>query len=300
MAALSKWCEENGTRATSLPLVNELVCVKGAGSGEWLRARVSRQVSESVIEVLYVDTGASRRLPLSSVCSSLSPQLCTVPCQALQCSLSGAQPVGAGEVWSDEAIARFSDLVTGVPVKASIVSAQAMGLVLQLHVRRGEQWMDVLGLLVSEGLAVDEFAEHRVTTDPVSSVAKVEEEDDRGSSTDPAAEEMFELQEKVVGLAVEGKEGTVGLAMESGGTATVTEEMTVSEERVAGIQEEVSMAQTVELVTSRGPLVVKGMVEPEEEVEEEEERDGESTSPAASDDDEWDDSLLDQSLDPLK
>ena len=49
-----------------------------------------------------------------------------------------------------------------------------------------------------------------------------------------------------------------------------------------------------------GPLVVKGMVEPEEEEEEEEERDGESTSPAASDDDEWDDSLLDQSLDPLK
>ena len=91
----------------------------------------------------------------------------------------------------------------------------------------------------------------------MSSVAKVEEEDDRGSSTDPAAEEMFELQEKVVGLAVEGKEGTVGLAMESGGTATVTEEMTVGEEeeeRVAGIQEEISMAQTVELVTSRGEV----------------------------------------------
>ena len=47
-----------------------------------------------------------------------------------------------------------------------------------------------------------------------------------------------------------------------------------------------------------GPLVVKGMVEQEEE--EEEGRDGESTSPAASDDDEWDDSLLDQSLDPLR
>ena len=53
MAALSRWCEENGTRATSLPLVNELVCVKGAGSGEWLRARVSRQVSERYILLLH-------------------------------------------------------------------------------------------------------------------------------------------------------------------------------------------------------------------------------------------------------
>ena len=91
----------------------------------------------------------------------------------------------------------------------------------------------------------------------MSSVANLEEEkagdeeDDRGSCTYPAAE--VELQEKVVGLAVEGEEGTVGLAMESGGT----EEVTVGdeeEERVAGIQEESSMAQTVELVTSKGEV----------------------------------------------
>ena len=46
MAALSKWCEENRTRATHLPRVNELICVKGAEPGEWLRAKVSRQTSE--------------------------------------------------------------------------------------------------------------------------------------------------------------------------------------------------------------------------------------------------------------
>ena len=118
-------------------------------------------------------------------------KLYSAPCLGHSRSVSGSydivlwtdditlSQVGAGEVWSDEAIARFSDLVTGVPVKADIVSAQAMGLVLQLHVRyimstlsstvfclvewvtlnvgrRGEEWTDVLGLLVSEGFAVDE------------------------------------------------------------------------------------------------------------------------------------------------
>ena len=46
MAELSEWCEKNGEGATHLPRVNELLCVKGAEPGEWVRARVSRQVSE--------------------------------------------------------------------------------------------------------------------------------------------------------------------------------------------------------------------------------------------------------------
>ena len=43
---MSQWCEEKGSRTTCLPLVNAAVCVKGAESGKWMRARVSRQVSE--------------------------------------------------------------------------------------------------------------------------------------------------------------------------------------------------------------------------------------------------------------
>ena len=42
---------------------------------------------------------------------------------------------GGGEVWSEAAVARFSELVAGVPVKAGVVSSQGTFLTLQLYVR---------------------------------------------------------------------------------------------------------------------------------------------------------------------
>ena len=46
MASLNKWCEQWGESASSLPTVGEVIAVKGAESGSWMRAKVARQVSE--------------------------------------------------------------------------------------------------------------------------------------------------------------------------------------------------------------------------------------------------------------
>ena len=43
--------------------------------------------------------------------------------------------VGSGEMWSEAAIARFSEIVTGAPLKAVVVNSQPMSLTMQLYVR---------------------------------------------------------------------------------------------------------------------------------------------------------------------
>ena len=46
MASLSEWCDQWGESAALLPKVGEVICVREAESGKWLRARVSRQSSD--------------------------------------------------------------------------------------------------------------------------------------------------------------------------------------------------------------------------------------------------------------
>ena len=46
MASLCQWCDQHNERAVLLPRVGELISVRGAEPGDWLRAKVSRQVSE--------------------------------------------------------------------------------------------------------------------------------------------------------------------------------------------------------------------------------------------------------------
>ena len=43
MVSMSEWCEEWTERIATLPRVGELVSVRGAESGQWVRAKVSRQ-----------------------------------------------------------------------------------------------------------------------------------------------------------------------------------------------------------------------------------------------------------------
>ena len=53
MASLSKWCNQWGEPASLLPKVGEVIAVKGAETGQWVRAKVSRQVS---VRYVYMDT----------------------------------------------------------------------------------------------------------------------------------------------------------------------------------------------------------------------------------------------------
>jgi hypothetical protein len=122
MASLSKWCNQWGEPASLLPKVGEVIAVKGAETGQWVRAKVSRQVSVSDVEVFYIDTGSTGRVSLDSVCGGSAPQLYSLPKQAFQCSLHGIQPTGGSEVWTESSIARFSELVGGVLTKAKLLN----------------------------------------------------------------------------------------------------------------------------------------------------------------------------------
>ena len=68
--------------------------------------------------VVYVDYGNEEEVPLSNL-HPLSPELCTLPCQALLCSLGGVAPP-AGQDWDQQTCLWISRLLLARPVEIFI------------------------------------------------------------------------------------------------------------------------------------------------------------------------------------
>lgn len=114
---MSAWCEGSSAgyhqTASSLKL-EDLVAVRGATEGTWVRAKVTKIMSDRLVgvsevvascisvllpprlvELFFVDTGANDYADVSSICKQSPPMLCDTPQQALQCLLSGVRLVSS-------------------------------------------------------------------------------------------------------------------------------------------------------------------------------------------------------------
>ncbi|XP_069547383.1 tudor domain-containing protein 1, partial [Brachyistius frenatus] len=127
-----------------MPKVGEPCCTMFPGDGAWYRATVKGS-SEDMIAVNLVDYGYSMEVKKSHL-RSITPQLLTLPFQAIRCWLTGVEPLGSE--WTSEALLRFQTLVVE-ELSARVLSVTERGYGVDLE-SRGQ---NVAAVLISEQLA---------------------------------------------------------------------------------------------------------------------------------------------------
>ncbi|XP_035513908.1 tudor domain-containing protein 1 isoform X3 [Morone saxatilis] len=140
---LKKHCEAQAS--TFEPRVGEPCCAMFPGDGAWYRAMVN-ELSEDKVSVNFVDYGYSMKVEKSHL-RPITPQLLTLPFQAVCCRLAGVEPLGSE--WSSEALLWFQTLVDGEQLCANVLSASKQGYDVKLE-SRGQ---DVAAALITEQLA---------------------------------------------------------------------------------------------------------------------------------------------------
>ncbi|PFX27913.1 Tudor domain-containing protein 1 [Stylophora pistillata] len=81
--------------------VDSLCCAKYSEDFQWYRACVTKVVSDSKVEVHFVDYGNTDTLPVSAI-KQLRPNLLTFPAQAIRCKLEGSK-----DVWTESDVEQF-------------------------------------------------------------------------------------------------------------------------------------------------------------------------------------------------
>uniref|UniRef100_A0A8C4HZP5 Tudor domain-containing protein 1 n=1 Tax=Dicentrarchus labrax TaxID=13489 RepID=A0A8C4HZP5_DICLA len=140
---LKQHCE--GQASPFEPRVGEPCCAMFPGDGAWYRAMVN-ELSEDKVSVNFVDYGYSMKVEESHL-RPITPQLLTLPFQAVRCRLAGVEPLGSE--WSSEALLWFQTRVDGEQLCANVLSASEQGYDVKLE-SRGQ---DVAAALISEQLA---------------------------------------------------------------------------------------------------------------------------------------------------
>ncbi|KAM7381616.1 hypothetical protein PAMA_012453 [Pampus argenteus] len=128
-----------------MPKVGEPCCAMFPGNGAWYRVMVKGQ-SEDGVAVNFVDYGYSINVKKSHL-RSITPQLLTLPFQAVRCWLTGVEPLGSE--WSSEAQLWFQTLVNGEHLSACVHSVTEQGYGVELE-SRGQ---NVAAALIFEQLA---------------------------------------------------------------------------------------------------------------------------------------------------
>ncbi|XP_028990018.2 tudor domain-containing protein 1 [Betta splendens] len=129
MTELKQHCEAD---ATPFELkVGEPCCAMFPGHKEWYRAMV-KGFCENLVSVSFVDFGYTMNVERSHL-RVITPQLLTLPFQAIRCFLAGVEPLGSE--WSSEAILWFQSLVDGVHLSARVLSFTTQGYGVKLESR---------------------------------------------------------------------------------------------------------------------------------------------------------------------
>ncbi|KAF3704392.1 Tudor domain-containing protein 1 [Channa argus] len=140
---LKQHCEADATPFD--PKVGEPCCAMFSGNGAWYRA-VVKELSDNVAFVSFVDYGYTMNVKKSHL-RSITPQLLTLPFQAVHCWLTGVEPLGLE--WSREALLCFQTLVDGEQLSARVLSVTTQGYGVELE-SRGQ---NVAAVLISQQLA---------------------------------------------------------------------------------------------------------------------------------------------------
>ncbi|KAE8284044.1 Tudor domain-containing protein 1 [Larimichthys crocea] len=142
-AKLKQHCEAEASPFE--PKVGEPCCSGFPGDVTWYRAMVT-MLSEDKVSVKFVDYGHSTMVEKKHL-RSITPQLLTLPFQAIRCRLAGVEPLGSE--WSSEALLWFQTLVDGEQLSVRVLSSSDQGYDVKLH-SRGQ---DVADALISKQLA---------------------------------------------------------------------------------------------------------------------------------------------------
>ncbi|KAF7655254.1 hypothetical protein LDENG_00058860 [Lucifuga dentata] len=144
-AELKQHCEADAPSFT--PKVGEPCCALFPGDGAWYRAIV-KELCEDKAAVYFVDCGYNMQVEKSHL-RPITPQLLTLPFQAVRCWLTGVEALGSE--WSSEALLWFQTLVDGEHLSALVRSVTDEGYGVELE-SRGQ---NVAAALISEELAKD-------------------------------------------------------------------------------------------------------------------------------------------------
>uniref|UniRef100_A0A3Q1I304 Tudor domain containing 1 n=1 Tax=Acanthochromis polyacanthus TaxID=80966 RepID=A0A3Q1I304_9TELE len=137
-AELKQHCEAD--TSPFVPNVGQPCC-----DGAWYRAMV-KELCEDKVAVNFVDYGYSMKVEKSNL-RSITPQLLTLPFQAVHCWLTGVEPQGSE--WSSEALLWFQTQVEAKQLSARVLSVTEQGYGVELE-SRGQ---NVAAVLISEHLA---------------------------------------------------------------------------------------------------------------------------------------------------
>ena len=108
----SEVCEQLGPTDEVLEMcfVDSLCLAKYSQDFKWYRALVTKVVSETEVEVLFVDYGNTDSQKVEAV-KQMNPELVTFPVQAIKCRLEGAK-----ETWSESDVEQFEASVIDKPL----------------------------------------------------------------------------------------------------------------------------------------------------------------------------------------
>lgn len=149
MTALNSWCnEQQQSSVQQVPVYGQAVCVWHRDTSQWRRAQITR-LSNSMVDVIYLDYGQSECVSLNRLCNSTPGDILSRQAMAQYINLEGVRPVG--ENWSAEANKRFSELVSSSGKLVINFSDNIRG---KLYLRETSgQKVSVSDILISEGLA---------------------------------------------------------------------------------------------------------------------------------------------------
>lgn len=122
----------------------------------WYRAKIINVV-EGNATVLFVDYGNMETVSIDEL-QPLSPELRTLPAQALYCCLADVVAPKVDEGWSDQAHTALEELSADITVSCTIVSIQPEGVyeVRLINTETGESLQEQL---IARGVVVSEMAE---------------------------------------------------------------------------------------------------------------------------------------------
>ena len=168
--------------------------------------KVTRQPEGDQVHVLYIDYGNLDVVSVDDLCHlSDDLRLARLSPQAVNCRLSDVR--AAGEVWSDDAVAYFEEIVLGKTMLAEIVKMKitdenSTDDDKNISIRLLDMGILIATKLKEAGYAVDDpinkCLEKDDTNDEqegaVGHAPKIAEEGEREAKEDPSKESPFELQ----------------------------------------------------------------------------------------------------------
>ncbi|XP_070708417.1 tudor domain-containing protein 1 [Pempheris klunzingeri] len=199
---LKQHCEANAPLL--VPKVGEPCCAMFPGDGAWYRAMV-KGLSEDKASVNFVDYGHSMVVEKNHL-RSITPQLLTLPFQAIRCWLSGVEPLGSE--WSSEALLWFQTLVDDEQLSARVLSVTEQGYGVELE-SRGQ---NVAAALIAEQLAKAPEAIPNETHAPTDCEAKHQEKIKENENMQIHAQASNQTEVSSKEVPSEGKTATLSQA----------------------------------------------------------------------------------------